>query len=176
MNQLNAHLDIDLYAGDGATAWRRLCETRPALEASLLLRIQLVRIDVLHFSGRCAVAAAAVADNPRALLRAAEGYARRLDRQRAAWASAMALLIRAGAAAVRGDAAGAVARLTAAVAAYDAVDMGLYAASARRRLGGLLGGEEGRALIAQADAWMTGQGISNPARMAAGIAPGFPDR
>ena len=106
MNQLNAHLDIDLYAGDGATAWRRLCETRPALEASLLLRIQLVRIDVLHFSGRCAVAAAAVADNPRALLRAAEGYARRLDRQRAAWASAMALLIRAGAAAVRGDAAG----------------------------------------------------------------------
>ena len=69
-----------------------------------------------------------------------------------------------------------MARLTAAVAAYDAVDMGLYAASAHRRLGGLLGGEEGRALIAQADAWMTGQGISNPACMAAGIAPGFPDR
>ena len=139
----------------------RLCETRPALEASLLLRIQLVRIDVLHFSGRCAVAAAAVADNPRALLRAAEGYARRLDRQRAAWASAMALLIRAGAAAVRGDAAGAVARLTAAVAAYDAVDMGLYAASAPPT-GRALGRRGGPRLIAQADAWMTGQGISNP--------------
>ena len=52
--------------------------------------------------------------------------------------------------------------------------MGLFAAAARRRLGGLLGGDEGRALIAQADAWMAGQEIRNPARMAACIAPGFP--
>jgi hypothetical protein len=175
LNRLCAHLENDLYAGDGPAAWRRLCATRPALEASLLLRIQLVRIDVLHFSGRCAVAAAAVAADPRPLLAAAEGYARRLDRQRVAWASAWSLLIRAGAASVRGDA-GARALLTDAVAAFDSVDMGLYAAAARRRLGGLLGGNEGRALIQQADAWMTAQAIRNPARMAASAAPGFPDR
>jgi hypothetical protein len=135
----------------------------------------LIRIDLLHFSGRSAVAAAAVSDDPRALLRAAEGYARRLDRQRTGWASAMALLIRAGTAAVRGDSAAAVVLLTKAVSAYDAVDMGLYAASARRQLGKVVGGDEGRAMIAQADMWMANQDIRDPARMAASIAPGFVD-
>ena len=42
--------------------------------------------------------------------------------------------------------------------------MGLYAAAARRHLGKLIGGDEGRALIARADAWMIDQGISNPAQ------------
>ena len=97
LNQLCAHLDIDLYAGDGAAGWHRLCESRPALEPSLLLRVQFVRIDILHSSGRCAVAAAAVADDPRAMLRAAEGYARQLDQQRVPWASAHAFSTRAGA-------------------------------------------------------------------------------
>ena len=41
LNQLWPHLDIDLYAGDGLAGWRRLCESRPALQASLLLRVQL---------------------------------------------------------------------------------------------------------------------------------------
>jgi hypothetical protein len=176
LHRIFAHVEIDLYAGDGAAAWHRLSEARPALEASFLPRIQHIRIDVLHFSGRCAVAAAAVSADPRALLCVAEGYARQLDRQRVAWASAMAHLYRAGVASVRGDADGAVARLNAAAAAYDAVDMGLYAAAARRHLGGLLGGDEGRALIATADVWMTGQEVRNPARMAASIAPGFPAR
>ena len=176
LNQLCAHLDIDLYAGDGAAGWRRLCESRPALERSLLLRVQFVRIDILHSSGRCAVAAAAAAANPREMLRAAEGYARQLDRQRVPWASAHAFSTRAGAAMVRGDAGEARRQLIAAIDAFDTIPMGLYAAAARRQLGGLVGGDEGRDLIASADAWMIGQGINNPARMAAGITPGFVER
>jgi hypothetical protein len=54
--------------------------------------------------------------------------------------------------------------------------MGVYAAAARRHLGTLVGGDEGCDLIARADAWMIDQGISNPARMAAGITPGFNQR
>jgi serine/threonine protein kinase/tetratricopeptide (TPR) repeat protein len=176
LNQLCAHLDIDLYAGDGAAGWHRLCAARPALEASLLLRVQFVRIDILHSGGRCAVAAAAVADDPRPMLRAALGYARQLDRQRVPWASAHALATRAGAAMVRGDSAEARRQLIAAVDAFDGISMGVYAAAARRHLGNLVGGDEGRALIARADQWMIGQGIKSPARMAAGITPGFTER
>jgi hypothetical protein len=176
LNQLCAHLDIDLYSGDGAAGWRRLCASQPALKASLLLRVQFVRIDILHSSGRCAVAAAAVSLDPRAMLRAAEGYARQLDRQRVPWASAHALATRAGASMVRGDPVDARRHLIAAVDAFDTISMGVYAAAARRHLGKLVGGDEGRALIARADAWMIGQGINNPARMAAGITPGFTER
>ena len=44
---------------------------------------------------------------------------------------------------VRGDSVNARRQLTAAVDAFDAVSMGVYAASARRHLGKLLGGDEG---------------------------------
>jgi hypothetical protein len=36
----------------------------------------------------------------------------------------------------------------------------------------LLGGDEGRALVEAADAWMRGELILNPERMAAMLAPG----
>ena len=63
--------------------------------------------------------------------------------------------------------------LAAAVTAAEKTDLLLHAAAARRRLGELLGGEKGAALIAQADEWMAGEGIQNPVRMTEVIAPGF---
>jgi hypothetical protein len=51
--------------------------------------------------------------------------------------------------------------------------MALYAAAARRRLGELLSGDEGRQLIADAEAWMTKQQIKNPAAVSNLMAPGF---
>ena len=56
---------------------------------------------------------------------------------------------------------------------FESADMGLFAASARRQLGQLRGGDEGRLLIEQADTWMSAQSIRNPARMASCLAPGF---
>jgi hypothetical protein len=50
--------------------------------------------------------------------------------------------------------------------------MGLYAAAARRCLGLMVGGDEGRDLVAVADAWMAAQTIRNPERMTAMLAPG----
>jgi hypothetical protein len=50
--------------------------------------------------------------------------------------------------------------------------MALFAAAARRCRGELLGGEAGRALVAEADAWMAAQSIRDPDRMARMLAPG----
>ena len=61
-----------------------------------------------------------------------------------------------------------------AVKKFDAVHMAFYAAVVRRRHGELLGGEQGQALVEQADTWMSRQGVRNPARMTDLMAPGFP--
>jgi eukaryotic-like serine/threonine-protein kinase len=50
--------------------------------------------------------------------------------------------------------------------------MALYAAVAKRRRGELMGGDEGQALVQQADDWMRGEQIKNPQGMATMLAPG----
>ena len=139
------------------------------------MRIQHVRADVYQHGGRAAVAAATASRDPGSLLRAAESYARRLDRERTDWTAAMALLVRSGVASVRGDTETAARSLRGAVGLCETAEVGLFAASARRHLGRLIGGDEGRSLVEQADAWMRSQGVVNPARMAACMAPGFPE-
>lgn len=49
-----------------------------------------------------------------------------------------------------------------------------HAAAARRTLGTLLGGDEGAAMVAAADAWFRGIGGQRGDRLAAVLAPGFP--
>ena len=51
--------------------------------------------------------------------------------------------------------------------------MALFDAAAHRRLGELLGGDEGAALARKATSWMEAQGIVNPTRITELLAPGF---
>jgi hypothetical protein len=88
------------------------------------------------------------------------------------WGDALADLVEAGVALGRGDAGRAVDCLRAAVRGCDAAPMRLYAAAARRRQGRLVGGDEGRALTAAADAWLAGQNVRDPERMTALVLPG----
>jgi hypothetical protein len=166
-------VELDLYEGDAATARERAAALWSD-GASLLVRMQHLRILVGHGLARGALAGATAMSNRDPLLRDAECSARRLEGVRMG-SAALAKLVRAGIAAVRGDAPRAVALLTEAAAGFDAADMRLHAAAARRRLGGLLGGTEGEALVAKADAWMAGQQIRNPARLTATLAPGSGD-
>jgi hypothetical protein len=91
-----------------------------------------------------------------------------------AWTRALAQLIRAGVGSLRGDSGRAERLLASAAERFESADMGLFAASARRHLGQLRGGDEGRELIEQADAWMRTQSIVNQSRLASCLAPGFP--
>ncbi len=65
--------------------------------------------------------------------------------------------------------------MAAAADGFERVDMHFHAAIARRRLGQLKQGDDGRELVQRADAWLAGQDIVSPARIARLIAPGFPD-
>ncbi len=169
-----AGIQIELYRGNGLAAWGLLERSWSALSGSLLLRVQFIRISMWSLRGRSALALAATTADPRSYLREAERDARRLDRERMPYAEANAELIRAGLREARGDLSVAATRLAAAAARFDAADMYLCAQAARRRLGVILGGDEGRALVATADAWMAGQKIVDPVRMTAMFAPGFP--
>jgi len=143
------------------------------LSRSMLLRVQNVRIEAWHLRARSAIAAARVRDRNPQLLAVAERDARRIEKERMPWASAMAKLLSAGVAQVREDRAAAAEWLRQAAGELDAADMRMHAMAARLRLGALVGGEEGRGLIDSAEKWMTAQGIADPKQMTAMLIPGF---
>jgi hypothetical protein len=66
-----------------------------------------------------------------------------------------------------------VQQLTDVCAAFDALGMAFFAAVARRALGEAMGGDTGKALIANADAFLRAQEIRVPRRWLAAFGPGF---
>jgi eukaryotic-like serine/threonine-protein kinase len=109
---------------------------------------------------------------PPGMRRVAVGDVAKLDREGARWASALAWLLRSGIATVEGRRDDALAHARSAEAAFRELSMLLHASVALRRQGELTGGAAGERQVAQADAWMTSQGIRNPARMTGMLAPG----
>ncbi len=170
---LHSRCEIDLYRGEIADAQARFGEQLPALERSLLLRVPLVAVEVHHLQARILLAGADGATAGRA------ATVRRLARKMAGSglpvATGLAALVRAGAARCDGRTDEAAAELRTAIAALDPHQTGLLVAAARRRLGQTLGGSEGAALVAEADAWMTGHGVASPERLTAMLVPGWPD-
>jgi hypothetical protein len=169
-----AQLQVELYQGEAEAAERRVAEVWRSLEASLLLRIQHCRVIALHARARVALAVAARRPARRAeRLAAAAADARRLRRERMPWAVALANLVDAGAAHLRGRPDDARTSLASAAAGLEATDLRLFATAARHRLGMLRGGEEGGALVASAQAGLAAQEVKNPPRMLDLLAPGF---
>jgi hypothetical protein len=165
---------IDIYKSDGKGAWDKLASKWAALEKSTLRRVQLIRIELQFLRARCAFAAADEGMDEEDMLRAAEQAARSIARERMPWGDPHVPLIRATIAARRGDIEQAVTELRTAAAGFDASSMQLLAAATRRRLGELIGGDEGEALVSASIDWMTEQHVRAPERMTALYAPGFP--
>lgn len=173
---LVARAQILLYRGEGEAALQLIVERQPALERSLVLRIQLVRLFLAFLRGSAALQAARAASAAGASssrLTEALRAASRIEGERMPWATPLALLLRAGAAGIRGEIAEALALLERAADGFDAADTVLYAAAARRRAGALHGGDEGAVLVAQVGQWMRQQGVADPDRLCAMLVPGF---
>ncbi len=162
-----------LYLGEVDEANRILAEDWPRFEHSVITGIPLVNIEANSFRGRCALLSSTEAREPEKLRRLAEKAARKIEKWNTAYGTPMALLIRAGAAALRGSTEVAVRLLEDSIAGFEAADMMLHANVARWQLGRLLGGSEGREMTALADSWMREQTIVRPDLIAAMFAPGF---
>ena len=175
-----ARTQIDLYEGQALTARKRLIACWPALKGSLLLHgLEVVRIVMIALRARTTLAVASRDAEPEQLLREAERDAWLLERAKVTWSKALAKPILAAIAANRGDNQLAATLLDAAATACDSVNMRLVAMAARRRLGRLIGNDQGRTLVAAADDFMKEQGIQNSVRMTNMLVPGFsksPDR
>ena len=164
---------IYLYRGMPSTAVEILAREWPGLKKNHYLRLSAVRQWLYSARAQSALALACTAADPAPLLRAADQDAGRLEADYALYAHALARLIRAGCASVRGDTRNAMALLETTAAEFDAADMTMMAAVARRRLGELKGGADGRALIDESEAAMRAEGVRNPARLTLMFANGF---
>jgi hypothetical protein len=173
-----ARIQTELYRGNADLAWRLVTERESQLRSSLLLHMQVIRIEDSYLRGRCAVALAPAARSTASaarLVAVARREAQRIANENMAWASPLADLLQAAAAYRERNVVKASERLAEAVHGFDLADMHLYAAVARRRLGALLGGGRGEDLAHRADEWMTAQAIRNPRSMTRMLAPGFDD-
>jgi hypothetical protein len=161
---------IDLYTGASEAAYRRVRESWDALDRSLLLRVQIVRVEALHLRARAALALSMEKSGAErdALVAEAAKFAKKIDKEEMEWTRPIAALVHAAVARRRGDDAAAIAALDRAAKGFDAAQMALFAASARARLAELTNGE-----MADVDAWMRSENVQNPARMVAMMAPGF---
>jgi hypothetical protein len=175
-NALLAETYMDLYCGRAEEAWERIRKRWSQYWSSLLVRVQQVRVDITQCRGRSALAVAAASDDPQPALRAALGDARRLEREKTPWSTALAKLIVAGATAITGDTGQAAAQLKTAAHHLRDVEMQLFAAVASQRRGELIGGEEGETLINESIRWMESQNVREPSRFADMVLPRFRSR
>jgi hypothetical protein len=172
--QLFAQAEADLYRGDAHAAESGVRARWTALQKSLLLEVQFIRLEAVHLRARVQLAAARSGGGfDGARLKAALDDARTIERAKMPWATPLATLVRAGAAALGGDKARAAELLDGAARALDDAGMALYATLARWRRGHLVDDESGYALVTTADEWLRAQRVREPRRLAAVLTPGF---
>lgn len=170
-NHLYSLAQCALYRGDGPAALELLQGAWPELRRTMLLRIQGLRVEATHALGRAMLLSlsAPSAGDARPLRSAIDD----LRREGTDWASGLSLLLRAGLAARQGRLIVAHQHLRMAVGLFDQSEMGMYAAAARMRLGGLIGADEGRLQADRGTRFMRAQGVRDPARFVTMLTPGF---
>ena len=169
-------VEIALYVGDGAEALSRIRERWPALRESLLLRVQTLNIQMQSLQARAAILAASdqkSAVERRDLLRLATRASRAIERQGAPWGRVFTGFIQGGIESLSGKREQAIGTFQRVQLSADSAGMFLHSAVARRSQGLLIGGDDGRALAAAADRDLASEGIVNPERLSAVIAPGL---
>ncbi len=186
---LSAQTYLEQYRGRSVAAWEHMLTQWPSLSGSFVLMVEIVRIYMHHLRAASAIAAACelrASGNPTAkipgggrswsiadLEAEATRWAKKLERERAAYARPMAALIRAALAVSAGQTSAACDHLKFATTEFQQLNASMYSASAQYQLGCLLGGDIGQQQRAQAEQLMRSQNVLRPSRIANLFAPGF---
>lgn len=174
MWHLRAGVENAIYEDRGMLAWTKVAQSWRAARGSLVARVQFTGIVLEELRGRAALAAAMQANSPRErarLIDIADRAAKRIESERTDWGRVYSQLLRAGTAFMRGRPDQAVKLLRAIETLGEEQEMYLHVATTRRRLGEIVSGDEGAALVAASTRWMTEQGIRNPDAMTRTIVP-----
>jgi hypothetical protein len=166
--ELEARGEIAIYDGTVEAELPALERMYEGLERSVLLRVHTARAVSLWLRGRLTLAAGG-SEAPRKVAQIIKQLAK-VDDPRARVGIAF---LSAAVATGTKDYATAAAKLRAAEQLAEQHSMQLYAASARRQLGALVGASEGAMLVATADTAMHAEGIVNPSRFADWYVPGI---
>jgi hypothetical protein len=165
--------EIDLYVGDTAGAYDRLVEKMPQIRRSLLLNAGYVRAMTAFQLGRAAVASIATATTERrARIKVARKQVRHLAREYDGWTKVLCAVLEAIVENAAGRREHALAALRTAIEQAKATDTLVFLAPAQHRLGELLGGDEGAALVRRAREALAEQGVKNADRWMAMQMPG----
>jgi serine/threonine protein kinase len=163
----------ELYIGEAAAAHARLERAGRDMTRVFLTRIEFCRLELLHRRAGAALAAARLAEEPgrRRWLALARRDERRMRRVAETWKDGLARCLRASAAELDGNRDSAVAELRLAITELEAHSMHLHAWAAQYRLGTILDGTEGDALIAGACKQLVRQDCRAPERLLAMLCP-----
>lgn len=154
---------IDLYEGEGISAWATIDGNWKTIKRAQILRLQILRIFLRHFRGRSALQAA-LADRSGGsrLVAAAKQEAEKIAKEGAPWARPMAMSLEALIATHRGKKSLAADLMQRAASEFEDAGMLSYHAAALRRTGELNGDDE---MVARGDAQMRKLGVTDPVKM-----------
>jgi eukaryotic-like serine/threonine-protein kinase len=152
-----AEIFYSLYARDGEDAWKRFQKRQ---EMRSRFAGQLQRVAAAWTGANAALARALGLESPSeraAMVRAARGFARDIERERAPWAEGMARGVRACVASLEGSPETALKLLSEAELLLETHHLESLLAAVRHTRGRMIGGDTGRALVDRAEAWMAQQ-------------------
>jgi eukaryotic-like serine/threonine-protein kinase len=166
---------IELYSGNYREAFMIAESTSKRVFRSLLRQVEFYRVINRVNLANAALGLASVSPDRKRLLEVAEKQAKKIEKENVPFGYPYVPYIKGCISHLQGDEDRAKKSLSEAIEAFKKGQFKLDAAATSRQLGRLLGGDKGRALIVQADNVMKKEGIVRPERVAAMLAPGFPD-
>jgi hypothetical protein len=166
-------LQLDLFERQPERSLDRINAFWPTFSKSLMSQVQVCRVSAYQQIAYVALALAANRPDEPRWTRGALKHAKALRMEKVDWATAFADFIEASVAQQRGNRAEAITGLRAAADAFTRVGMDGYGAATRHKLGELIGGNEGDALLAASNQFFIDQGVTESRSLAYMRAPGI---